>query len=136
MSLASASNNTPWICEVHYAYDDNLNIYFRSLLSRRHTQEILKNPKVAGNMVTQHFLDSPVRAVYFEGEARLIEDDNDLQIAYKCISERLDLGKEILEDATKDDGHKFFKITVNKFYLFDSITSNPSQKYELVWGKK
>ena len=56
MSLATSSHNTPWVCEVHYAFDDDLNLYFRSLSSRRHSQEIANNPKVAGNIIKQYKL--------------------------------------------------------------------------------
>ena len=47
MSLATSHNNVPWICEVHYAFDDELNLYFRSLQSRRHSKEIAENKQVA-----------------------------------------------------------------------------------------
>jgi uncharacterized protein YhbP (UPF0306 family) len=138
MSLATAKDNKPWVCEVHFAYDDDLHLYFRSLTSRRHSQEIAANPNVAGNMVTQHFLGQSVRAVYFEGKAKLLEAGEEQTAAFKAISKRLHLGEEILEDAQRPEGHQFYKITVDTFYLFDSYTSKPSQKYELKWkgGKK
>ena len=28
MSLAAVSDNKPWVCEVHFAYDNDLNLYF------------------------------------------------------------------------------------------------------------
>jgi uncharacterized protein YhbP (UPF0306 family) len=133
MSLATSKNNKPWVCEVHFAYDDKLNIYFRSLLSRRHSQEILENPTVAGNIVQQHQLTDKPRGVYFEGTAKVISSEEDIEVAFECISKRLGSNREIIEEASRGDGHKFFKIEVNKFYLFDSRESNPSQKYELNW---
>lgn len=30
MSLATCADNKPWICEVHYVFDNELNLYFRS----------------------------------------------------------------------------------------------------------
>ncbi len=56
LSLATSSNDSPWVCEVHFAYDDDLNLFFRSLASRRHSQEIKDNSHVAGNIVRQHSL--------------------------------------------------------------------------------
>ena len=56
MSLATVHDNRPWVCEVHFAYDDDLNIYYRSLNTRRHSKEIALNPNVAGNIVRQHTL--------------------------------------------------------------------------------
>lgn len=135
MSLATSRDNKPWVCEVHFAYDNDLNLYFRSLISRRHSQEIADNPFVAGNIVTQHFLDQPgVRAVYFEGQASLLNPGQDQDRAYEAYKERLNRGPEILEDAKNPDGHQFYKIAVETYYLFDSYSSSPSQKYELKWG--
>jgi uncharacterized protein YhbP (UPF0306 family) len=58
MSLATSTENKPWVCEVHFAYDDDLNLYWRSKTDRRHSQEIALNPFVAGNIVKQHELTS------------------------------------------------------------------------------
>src|SRR5689334_5769243 len=79
MSLGTSSNNKPWVCEVHFVYDNNLNLYWRSLKSRRHSQELAKNPNVAGNIVRQHAVDEYPAAIYFEGVAELITDENERQ---------------------------------------------------------
>lgn len=135
MSLATSKDNKPWVCEVHFAYDDDLNLYFRSLTTRRHSQEIAINPNVAGNMVTQHFLSQPgVRAVYFEGIAELLPQGAAQNLANECLSKRLHVdAAKFLDEAARPDGHQFYKITVGMFYLFDSYSSNPSHKYELTW---
>ncbi len=33
MSLATCVDNRPWVCEVHFVYDDDLNLYWRSTRS-------------------------------------------------------------------------------------------------------
>jgi uncharacterized protein YhbP (UPF0306 family) len=133
MSLATSANNKPWICEVHYVFDAELNLYFRSTLQRRHSQEIAANPQVAGNIVTQHSLGQKPQGVYFEGKAELLENVDENHLAYKLYSERFGLGTKILEEARQETGHKFYKITVHTFYLFDARESSPSKKYELKW---
>lgn len=133
MSLATCSNNKPWVCEVHYVFDNELNLYFRSKAQRRHSQEIELNPNVAGNIVMQHSLGQKVRGVYFEGKAELLENVDENHGAYKLYCERFDADGEILEEAQTETGHKFYKITVSTFYLFDSRESSPSKKYELKW---
>ncbi len=135
LSLATVRDGKPWVCEVHYVFDQDLNLYFRSKLSRRHSQEIAENPNVAGNIIKQHLVGEKVRGVYFEGKAALLQDVDEHHIAYKLSGERLGKDKAILEEAKTDNGHKFYKISVNKFYLFDSLESSPSQKYELDWAK-
>ncbi len=136
MSLATCANNKPWVCEVHYVYDDELNFYFRSTSQRRHSTEIESNPQVAGNIVVQHMLEQKVRGVYFEGTAELLLNVDEEHEAYKLYCERFGTNKEILEEAKQETGHQFYKITVDTFYLFDSRESSPSKKYELRWKAK
>lgn len=134
MSLATCAGNQPWVCEVHFVFDDNLNLYFRSLASRRHSKEIEVNDNVAGNIVSQHGLTDKPRGIYFEGKAQMLNDVDENHIAFKLCSERFGKDTSILEDAKKDDGHKFYMIKVSKYYVFDARESNPSHKYELEWN--
>jgi uncharacterized protein YhbP (UPF0306 family) len=136
LSLATAVDNKPWVCEVHFVFDNDLNLYYRSRESRRHSQEIAKNPFVAGNIVEQHGLDTQPRGVYFEGKAEIIEDFSQDQPAYKQFIDRMGATPDIVEEADQDGGHKVYKVTVSDYYLFDSRESSPSQKYHLPWGSK
>ncbi len=133
MSLATTRDNKPWICEVHYVFDAELNFYFRSKVEGRHSKEIQDNPHVAGNIIEQHSKGQKPRGVYFEGRAELLQNIDEDSAIYKLFCERFGLNKKILEDAMTEDGHKFYKITVDTFYLFDARDSKPSQKYELSW---
>jgi uncharacterized protein YhbP (UPF0306 family) len=135
LSLATSIENKPWVSELHFVYDDELSLYFRSTPQRRHSQEIAINPNVAGNIIVQHQLGQKVRGVYFEGTAALLNDVTEDHVAYLECVKRFGMGKEILESATQADGHKFYQITVETFYLFDSVESSPSQKYELPWKR-
>src|SRR5438105_3492644 len=89
LSLGTSKDNKPWVCEVHFAYDEHLNLYFRSLKSRRHSQEIALNPNVAGNIVKQHAVGEYPRGVYFEGTAELLGPGEAQNKAAACIQERL-----------------------------------------------
>jgi uncharacterized protein YhbP (UPF0306 family) len=135
MSLATTNGDKPWVCEVHYVFDDGLNLYFRSLESRRHSKDIAKNPNVAGNIVEPHGLGQKPRGVYFEGTAELLKDVQADNPACKLYCERLGTtAEDILADASSG-GHQFYKITVANWYLFDTRESKPSQKYQLPWPK-
>lgn len=134
MSLATSQDNKPWVCEVHFAYDDNLNIYWRSKTDRRHSQEITANPSVAGNIVKQHALDEYPHAVYFEGKAEIIEDESQHQQLYEYFKLRQDVTEAIIEDAKQPDGHKFYKITVENWYAFGKFGGDKGQKFELAWN--
>jgi uncharacterized protein YhbP (UPF0306 family) len=135
MSLATSKDNRPWVCEVHFAYDEDLNLYFRSTPDRRHSQEIAANPHVAGNMVTQHALNQKPRGVYFEGAAEKLTNVTTESIAYLALSQRLGLGPDILDNADTDTGHGFYKITVSDWYVFDGLGPAPSAKHHLAWKK-
>ena len=43
MSFATCADNHPWVSEVHFVYDNNFNLYFRSKANRRHSEELAKN---------------------------------------------------------------------------------------------
>ena len=135
MSLATSMNNRPWVSEVHYVFDQDLNFYFRSTADRRHSKEIAANPQVAGTIVSQHSLGQKPRGVYFEGQTEMLTNVGADHVAYTLYCERFGTTDSILEEARTETGHKFYKITVQTFFIFDSIESNPSQKYELAWGK-
>ncbi len=135
MSLATVSNNKPWVCEVHFVYDDNLNIYWRSLTSRRHSQEIAVNPNVAGNIVRQHALSDYPHAIYFEGQAELVTDIDEQQRILPLFVARIGADQSILEEAQKDDGHKFYKIKVKNWNAFGKFGEPKGQKYSLEWNK-
>lgn len=133
MSLATCINNRPWVCEVHFSYDDELNFYFRSKPGRRHSMEMLENSNVAGNIVTQHEIDEKVRGVYFEGIGYQMDEVDANHVGYTSYCERFGRGPEILKEVQEEDGHKFYVIKVRNFVLFDSRVASPGVKHELPW---
>ena len=133
MSLATCVDNKPWVSEVHYAYDEELTIYWRSKADRRHSIEIAKNPFVAGTIVEQHGLTDKPRGLYFEGKANVLTNVTEQDPAYIEYCRRFGNGLEILDDAASEGGHQFYKLTVSDYYVFDSRESTPSQKYHLSW---
>lgn len=138
MSLATVRDNRPWVCEVHFVYDDNLNLYFRSLKTRRHSMEIANNPNVAGNIVKQHSLEEYPHAIYFEGTADILNNKTEQEKIFSKFHSRLNASKEIIDEAQKDDGHKFYKITIDNWYAFGKFGGDKAQKHQLIWngGKK
>jgi uncharacterized protein YhbP (UPF0306 family) len=133
MSLASCKDNTPWVCEVHFAYDQDLNLYFRSLSTRRHSLEIAENPRVAGDIIKQHEMGEGAVGVYFEGTAKRLEAGEEQNKAFKNLKARLGVADEALNEAAHEDGHQFYKITVDNWYVFGRFDTPKGQKYKLVW---
>jgi uncharacterized protein YhbP (UPF0306 family) len=135
LSLATSRDSVPWVCEVHFAYDENLTLYFRSKPSRRHSQEIGDNPRVAGNIVAQHGVGEAPRGVYFSGSARSVMTGDEREAAFGLLQARLGLSDAAREELDMPDGHHIYAIDVETFYVFDARDSKPSQKYELPWGR-
>lgn len=137
MSIATVSDNRPWVCEVHFSYDDDLNLYFVSSAKTRHAQEIVANPHVAGNIVTQHHKDQKVRCVDFEGAAQMLEGEEAERTAYQAYVARYGESEGLLNEIRKDGDMRFFKINVENYYLFDSY-GDARGKHALAWngGKK
>lgn len=134
MSLATVSGDAPWVCEVHFVYDEQLNLYFRSLKTRRHSQEVAVHPKVAGTIVRQHGLGEVPLGVYFEGAARQLTTEDERQAVFGLFKDRLGVSEEVLEEARKDTGHQFYKVTIDSYYVFGKIGDAPAQKYQLKRG--
>lgn len=135
LSLATSKDNRPWVCEVHFAYDEDLNLYFSSLPSSRHSQEILLNPYVAGNIVKQHQLNEGVLGVYFEGQAELLQPGETQQKAFERLMARLKPTADMPEQTKRPADHQIYKIKVSTYYVFGKLGDAPAQKYSLAWGK-
>jgi uncharacterized protein YhbP (UPF0306 family) len=133
LSLGTCVENTPWVCEVHFAYDDNLNLYFRSKPSRRHSLEISQNPKVSGNIVKQHAINEEVVGLYFEGKAEMLAGVDEKNPAFVALNKRFGTEKDALEESLREDGHKFYKISVENWYAFGRFGADHGQKLKLEW---
>lgn len=131
LSLATCANNRPWICEVHFVYDDNLNFYFLSKPGRRHSKEIASNSNVAGNIIKQHAADEKPRGVYFEGIAEQLADIKEDSLAYRLYLKRFGTGQDMLDEIMNDpQGHKFYKITPKSWVLFDTVNFPDNSRQE------
>lgn len=134
LSLGTSRDNKPWVCELHFAYDEALNLYFRSLGSRRHSQDIASNPYVAGNIVKQHQPGEVPHGIYFEGTAARMTDDTERARVFSYFKSRFDMPDAKLEEARNEDGNQFYKISVTKWYAFGQFGGDTVDKYELDWN--
>ncbi len=134
MSLATVNDNLPWVCELHFAYDNKLNLYYSSLMSRRHSQEISINPKVAGNIVRQHPPGEYPLGLYFDGQAKLLEDDEEIKAAFGVLSQQQGTTEQDFKDAKDPEKHRFYKITISNWYVFGKLDGVSGQKYQLSWN--
>lgn len=134
MSLGTSKDNKPWVCEVHFAFDDSLNLYFGSKTATRHCRELAENPQVAGNIVRQHQNDEVPLGVYFEGTAEEIKQEAAQKVAFSVLDKRFDISKR-MGDKRSGDGWGMYKITVKNWYVFGKLQDEGGpQKYQLAWS--
>lgn len=134
MQLATSINNQPWVCSVWFAADDELNIYWFSSTTRRHSDEIIKNNKVAGAIVLPQTPEDPPRGLQFQGTAELLTNQEDINKAISVYVDRIfprETINKLMQD--KDKPHKFYKIRPTQFVLFDVVNfpDNSRQEYNL-----
>lgn len=131
MQLATAVDNQPWVCSVWFASDEDLNIYWFSSTTRRHSGEVLKNKKVAAAIVLPHTPEDPARGLQFQGVAELLTSQNEIEKAISLYANRI-FSKETIDDLIEnsDKPHKFYKIKPTQFVLFDSVNFGDDWRQE------
>lgn len=131
MQLATSIDNQPRVCSVWFAADEDLNIYWFSSTTRRHSKEVIENSKVAGAMALPQNPADPPRGLQFQGVAKLLTDQKDIDKAISVYAGRI-FSKEKIKEFMADDEtpHKFYKIKPIQFVLFDLVNypNNPRQE--------
>ena len=134
LQVATARDNQPWACTVYFAFDEKLNLYWISKLSRRHSEEIRNNEKVAGTVVLPHTPGDKVRGIQFQGIAKELMDKDEATAGMKYYAERYGMKPERVKAILDgSDGHVCYKITPNIYVLFDEVNfpDDPRQEYHL-----
>lgn len=132
MQLSTSVNNQPWVCSVWYGFDQDLNIYWFSSITRRHSQELKINNQVAGAIVLPHQPTDSPRGLQFEGTATELIEASDTALARGYYQDRIFNAAtidELINNPQKP--HKFYRLTPAKFVLFDvtNFPDNPRQEY-------
>ncbi len=134
MQLATAKDNQPWACTVHYYSDSDLNLYWISTPNRRHSLEIENNNKVSvAVMVHENTPDEDyVIGIAIEGTAKQVaECDEKILMGYRAKHHK---GETFVEDMKSGNKpYKVYMLTSKKFVLFDTknFPEHPRQEWEL-----
>jgi uncharacterized protein YhbP (UPF0306 family) len=133
MQLASSIHDHPWVCNVHFYADDDLNLYWMSTEARRHSQEIAQNAHVA--MTIKVHEDTPdekyVIGLSAEGTAEVLTDAEIKEVGPK-YSTKLDKDPNLVNDILSGKNpHKFYRFKVTKFVLFDTKNFPKDPRQEL-----
>lgn len=134
MQLATAHNNQPWSCNVHFYSDNDLNLYWISEPGRRHSLEIQDNPNVSVALkIHENTPDEDyVIGITLEGSAELMTDfDDSIANGFKNKLGKGDTFVEEMKNGSKP--YKFYKLTPRKFVVFNTqdFEGDPRQEWSL-----
>lgn len=125
MQLATSANEQPWLCNVWYVKDSDDNFYWTSRKTRRHSQEIAQNPKIACTF-HQNFVEGlgqKGQAVIIAGHASLVVTNKiaDIYDLYEQRYPKLPTmqDKQSFVDQTGD--HFFYQVTPDEIIWWDEV---------------
>ncbi len=133
MQLATSTDGQPWVCSVWFASDDDLNIYWFSSLTRRHSYEVSTNNKVAAAIaLPQTPKDSPI-GLQLQGVAELLTDEAEVEKAISVYADRI-FTREQIDAFMKSEvrPHRFYRIRPTQFVLFDTVNFPDNSRQEYV----
>ncbi|HEV2339297.1 MAG TPA: pyridoxamine 5'-phosphate oxidase family protein [Patescibacteria group bacterium] len=139
MQIATAKNNQPWVCTVHFASDNALHLFWISQPDRRHSKEIEENALVAGTIVIPHTKDQKARGLQFQGIAKKLTDKKEFSHAIEVLAKRMEYQSEKIHNLLEGkDNHVPYQIIPEYFVLFDVVNfpQNPQQTYVVKKGSE
>lgn len=123
MQLATATlEGAPWVCNVWFVADKNLNLYWISATTRRHSLELQANPQVAASVcLVRDPSESNRGALQIEGTAAQVVSPLEVAKALKLyVAKGIFTGVQVKKSmADINAPHRFYKLTPTKIILFD-----------------
>lgn len=133
MQIATVSGDQPWICTVYFVEDDDLNLYWLSLPTRRHSQEIAAHSKVAVAVPIK--FDKPVTGIQAEGVAEPVTDKQTIADIMRRYVDRYNSGQQFYDlFVAGQNQHVLYKFTPSKYVLFDEMTFPDDGRKEINLG--
>jgi uncharacterized protein YhbP (UPF0306 family) len=130
MQVATCANNQPWCCTVYFSVDNLHNLYWISKPDRRHSEELRRNPKVAGVIVQPHTPGDKVRGLQFQGLAHQISDPGEIRTLAESYVERFAqhaLAEDMISGANPQC---LYQIKPETFVLFDELNFPEASRQE------
>lgn len=132
IQLATSKDGQPWVCSVYYVIDGKLNIYWLSLPSRRHSQEVVANGKIAITVAVK--LDQPIIGVQAEGTVGTVSEYSEVRKVSELYVAKHNTGKDFYENFVDGKNkHSMYKFMPKKIVLFDEVNfpGDPRQEWDL-----
>ncbi len=134
MQLATADDNGPWVCTVHFYADGDFNIYWCSRTDRKHSQQLEKNPMASATVMVHENTpeEDYVAAVTLAGKAELMKEiPQDAREAYIA---KLDRPSFLLPDPDDPKNtQEFYRLKPETMVVFDTknFPKAPRQEFQL-----
>jgi uncharacterized pyridoxamine 5'-phosphate oxidase family protein len=129
MQLATAENNQPWVCTVHFYADDQLNLWWCSQVNRKHSQQLAKNPWASATVMVHENTPEKnyVIAVTAAGQAELVEDIP--AATREAYITKLDRPDHLLPPVNMQ---QFYRLKPDSVVVFDTknFPQNPRQEFK------
>ena len=133
MQIATVDGDQPWICTVYFVEDEELNLYWLSFPTRRHSQEIAKHSKVAVAVPIK--FDKPVVGIQAEGVAETVADKEVIAAVMQRYVAKYNSGQQFYDNFVAGrNQHVLFKFTPSTYVLFDEVNFPTDGRQEITVG--
>lgn len=132
MQVASVGKNGPWIATVYFVPDAQQNLYWLSLPSRRHSQELYKDARAAIAIAIKD--DQPVIGLQAEGNVEVLKDEDEIRKVMDSYVTKYGAGKDFYDNfVAGKNQHNLYKFVPKSFVLFDEVNfaGEPRQEWKL-----
>ena len=135
MQLATVADGQPWCCTVYFVVDDAFNLYWASLPTRRHSQEIAKHSEVAAAVPVKFIKGEPVAGLQIAGTAEMLAPTPTIRPMAERYATKFNRDTAWVEDFTAGNTeHRLYKLTPASYVIFDesNFPDNPRQEFSSV----
>ena len=126
MQIATSVDNQPWIANIFFVMDEQLNFYWLSFPNRRHSRELAVNNNAALSIAIK--TDKPVIGVQAEGTVEQIARMSVIEKILPLYVKKYGQGKDFitLAKAGKNQ-HILYKFSPVSLQLFDEVNFKPEE---------
>lgn len=131
MQLATVANGQPWCCTVYFVTDDDYNLYWASLPTRRHSQEVKNHPQVAVAIPVKFIKGETVAGIQIEGTAEELTPSPEIRAITERYAAKFNRDAAWVEDCVSGQtAHRLYKLTPTSYVLFDesNFPDNPRRE--------
>lgn len=134
MQLATVAGTQPWCCTVYYVTDSSYAVYWASLPTRRHSQELKSHNQVAATIPVKFINGEKVIGIQLQGMAEEVPLSPSIKPIAETYATKFHRDAQWVDDFTAGKtAHKLYKLTPSLFVLFDEVNFPGEPRQELSW---